>query len=239
MVCQCLHRHSPVVYVTRRIRKDGAGYYGPYFPARLAYRIVDLIHRHFLVPSCKVDLTRFHPRPCLQFHIKRCLGPCVQELTTSAIYNEAVADVKLFLEGRQTDLVKTLRQRMQQAAAAEEYERAARYRDLLSTVEQLQDKQRIANTEGDEADVFGYHCENGMLAVNLFHMRNGRVMDRREFFWDELPDVAEFAEERAATTGVGAASSGQQGGDGNLSAPSGIGQPVTGNYLCLTQHGSG
>jgi len=179
----------PRVYVTRRLRKDGSVYYGPYFPANLAYRIVDLIHRNFLIPSCKVDLTRFHPRPCLQYYIKRCLGPCVQDLTTPDAYQEAVRDVKLFLEGRPTDLSKSLNQRMEQAAAAEEYERAARYRDLISTVEQLQERQRIAAAEGDDADVFGYHFENGMLAVNLFHMRGGRVVDRREFFWEDLPEI--------------------------------------------------
>jgi excinuclease ABC subunit C len=178
----------PRVYVTRRLRKDGSAYYGPYFPANLAYRIVDLIHRNFLIPSCKVDLTRFHPRPCLQYYIKRCLGPCVKDLTTSDAYQEAVHDVKLFLEGRPTDLSRSLHERMEQAAAAEEYERAARYRDLISTVEQLQERQRIAAAEGDDADVFGYHYENGMLAVNLFHMRGGRVVDRREFFWEDLPE---------------------------------------------------
>jgi excinuclease ABC subunit C len=180
----------PRVYVTRRLRKDGSAYYGPYFPANLAYRIVDLIHRNFLVPSCKVDLTRFHPRPCLQYYIKRCLGPCVQNLTTPESYQEAVRDVKLFLEGRPTDLSRSLQTRMEQAAADQEYERAARYRDLISTVEQLQERQRIAAAEGDDADVFGYHYENGMLAVNLFHMRGGRVVDRREFFWEDLPDFA-------------------------------------------------
>jgi len=180
----------PRVYVTRRLRKDGSAYYGPYFPANLAYRIVDLIHRNFLIPSCKVDLTRFHPRPCLQYYIKRCLGPCVKELTTPESYLEAVRDVKLFLEGRPTDLARSLHGRMEQAAAAEEYERAARYRDLISTVEQLQERQRIAAAEGDDADVFGYHYENGMLAVNLFHMRGGRVVDRREFFWEDLPEFA-------------------------------------------------
>ena len=183
-----LAERFPRVYVTRRLRKDGSAYYGPYFPANLAYRIVDLIHRHFLVPSCKVDLTRSHPRPCLQFYIKRCLGPCVKELTTPEIYGEAVRDVKLFLEGRQTDLVKSLRERMSETAEAQEFERAARYRDLISTVEQLQEKQRIAAAEGDDADVFGYHYENQMLAVNLFHMRGGKVLDRREFFWEELPE---------------------------------------------------
>jgi len=185
-----LGERFPRVYVTRRLRKDGSSYYGPYFPANLAYRIVDLIHRHFMVPSCKVDLTRFHPRPCLQYYIKRCLGPCVEGLTTPEIYQEAVRDVKLFLEGRPTDLLRSLRQRMEQTAEAEEYERAAKYRDLISTVEQLQEKQRIAAVEGDDADVFGYHFENGMLAVNLFHMRGGRVLDRREFFWDDLPESA-------------------------------------------------
>jgi excinuclease ABC subunit C len=179
----------PRVYVTRRLRKDGSSYYGPYFPANLAYRIVDLIHRNFLIPSCKVDLTRFHPRPCLQYYIKRCLGPCVKDLTTADAYQEAVRDVRLFLEGRPTDLSRSLRERMEQAASAQEYERAARYRDLISTVEQLQERQRIAAAEGDDADVFGYHYENGMLAVNLFHMRGGRVVDRREFFWEDLPEI--------------------------------------------------
>jgi excinuclease ABC subunit C len=183
-----LGERYPRVYVTRRLRKDGSAYFGPYFPANLAYRIVDLIHRHFLIPSCKVDLTRNHPRPCLQYYIKRCLGPCVKELTTPEIYTEAVRDVKLFLEGRQTDLVKSLRERMAETAETQEFERAARYRDLISTVEQLQEKQRIASVEGDDADVFGYHCENQMLAVNLFHMRGGKVLDRREFFWEDLPE---------------------------------------------------
>ncbi len=129
-----LGERFPRIYVTRRLRKDGSSYYGPYFPANLAYRIVDLIHRHFLVPSCKVDLNRFHPRPCLQYYIGRCLGPCVEGLTTPDIYQEAVRDVKLFLEGRPTDLSRSLRERMTKAAEAQEYERAAKYRDLISTV---------------------------------------------------------------------------------------------------------
>ncbi len=182
-----LGERFPRVYVTRRLKKDGSTYYGPYFPANLAYRIVDLIHRHFLIPSCKVDLNRFHPRACLQYYIGRCLGPCVQGLTTPAAYDEAVRDVKLFLEGRQTELSRSLRGRMEAAAENQQYELAGKYRDLISTVEQLQDKQRIAAVEGSDADVFGFHWENQMLAVNLFHMRGGRVLDRREFFWEDLP----------------------------------------------------
>src|SRR5467141_2596750 len=198
-----LGERFPRVYVTRRLRKDGSSYYGPSFPPNLVYRIVELIHRHFIVPSCNVDLTRYHPRPCLQYYIKRCLGPCGKELTTPEIYSEAVRDVKLFLEGRQTDLVKSLRERMSEAAEAQEFERAARYRDLISTVEQLQEKQRIAAVEGDDADVFGYHFENGMLAVNLFHMRAGRVLDRREFFWEDLPDFATPGTSRKDADGNG------------------------------------
>src|SRR5207302_5843011 len=167
----------PRVYVTRRLKKDGAHYYGPYFPGNLAHRLVDVIHRSFLIPSCKVDLTRFHARPCLQYYIKRCLGPCVQSLTTPEIYAEAVRDVQLFLEGRQTDLSRSLRFRMERAANDQQFEAAARYRDLLATVDQVQEKQRIAAAEGDDTDVFGYHYENQMLAVNLFHMRGGRILD--------------------------------------------------------------
>src|SRR5271170_157778 len=214
-----LGERLPRVYVTRRLRKDGSAYYGPYFPANLAYRIVDLIHRNFLIPSCKVDLTRFHPRPCLQYYIKRCLGPCVQDLTTPGIYSEAVRDVKLFLEGRQTDLVKSLRERMSEAAEAQEFERAARYRDLISTVDQLQEKQRIAAAEGDDADVFGYHYENQMLAVNLFHMRGGKVLDRRQFFWEDLPEFGAPQEAEPSVAHVGTAAPGCPGEQSSPASP--------------------
>ena len=179
----------PRVYATRRLRKDGSLYFGPYFPTSLAYRIVDLIHRHFLIPSCKLDLNRYYPRPCLQFYIGRCLGPCVEGLTTSDRYAEAVHDVKLFLEGRGADLSQSLHQRMNAAAEREQYELAAKYRDLISTIELLEQKQRMHAVDGDDADVFGYHYENQMLAVNLFHMRSGKIMDKREFFWEDMQEI--------------------------------------------------
>src|SRR6201981_1997175 len=115
----------PRVYVTRRLRKDGSTYYGPYFPANLAHRLVHFIHRNFIVPSCKVDLTRYHPKPCLQYHIHRCLGPCVEGLTTDETYAGAVKNVKLFLEGRHADLAAGLRRRMQEASDAMRFEEAA------------------------------------------------------------------------------------------------------------------
>ena len=179
----------PRVYVTRRLRKDGSLYFGPYFPTSLAYRLVDLIHRHFLIPSCKLDLSRYYPRPCLQYYIGRCLGPCVQDLTTPQRYAEATHDVKLFLEGRGADLSRSLHGRMTAAAEREQYELAAKYRDLISTVEMQESKQRIHAVDGDDADVFGYHYENQMLAVNLFHMRGGKIMDKREFFWEDMQET--------------------------------------------------
>src|SRR5271156_5219080 len=192
----------PKVFVTRRLRKDGSAYYGPFFPGNLAHRVVDLIHRSFLIPSCKVDLSRYHLRPCLQYYIKRCLGPCVEGLTTPEAYREAVRDTQMFLEGRSAELGKSLEERMQVAAAGERFELAARYRDLLRTVSDLQEKQRIASTENDDADVFGYHFENGMVAANLFHMRCGKIVDRREFFWEELPELLETEDNEPSTAGA-------------------------------------
>jgi excinuclease ABC subunit C len=178
----------PKVFVTRRLRKDGSAYYGPYFPGNLAYRLVDLIHRSFLIPSCKVDLSRYHPRACLQYYIKRCLGPCLEGLTTPESYRDTIRDVQLFLEGRPSELEHSLTQRMEAAAEAEQFELAARLRDQIVTVHQMQDKQRMATTDNEDADVFGYHYENEMLAVNLFHMRGGKIVDRRDLFWEDLPE---------------------------------------------------
>jgi excinuclease ABC subunit C len=168
----------PKVFVTRRLRKDGSAYFGPYFPGNLAHRLVDLIHRSFLIPSCKVDLSRYHPRACLQYYIKRCLGPCVDGLTTPEAYKQTVRDVQLFLDGKPSELETRLTARMEEAAALEQFELAARLRDQIITVHQMHDKQRIATVDNEDADVFGFHYEQGMLAVNLFHMRAGKIVDR-------------------------------------------------------------
>jgi excinuclease ABC subunit C len=184
----------PRVYFTRRVKKDGSLYFGPYFPAGLARRILHFIHKRFLVPSCFVDLTKCHPRPCLQYYIKRCLGPCVSGLTTDERYAEAAHDVRLFLEGRRHDLIKSLEERMMAAAEKELFEQAAAYRDLLRTLEDIEERQRIAAAQGDDTDVLGYYAEPPLVAANLFHLRGGRVVDRREFYWEdvELFDPHEF-----------------------------------------------
>ena len=180
----------PRVYVTRRLIKDGSIYYGPYFPGNLAHRLVDFIHRHFKVPSCKIDLTRAHLQPCLQYHIGRCHGPCVQGLADENAYRESVQAVRLFLEGRRRDLAAALRARMEQAAEAMQFELAARLRDLIATVEEMEERQKMAAAEGEDTDVFGLYAEPPLVAVNVFHMRRGRVVDRREFFWEDQQEFS-------------------------------------------------
>jgi excinuclease ABC subunit C len=184
----------PRVYVTRRLRKDGSIYFGPYFPHSLAHRIVHFIHRNFLVPSCTVDLTRAHPRPCLQYYIHRCLGPCVPSLTTNERYAEAARDARTFLEGRRSELAASLRERMASASGEERYEEAGGYRDLLHTVKEIDERQKIAAAQGDDTDVLAWHAEPPQVAANLFHIRGGRVVDRRDFYWEDLLefDPAEF-----------------------------------------------
>ena len=184
----------PRVYVTRRLQKDGSIYFGPYFPASLAYRLVHLIHKNFLVPSCYVDLNRKHPRPCLQYYIHRCYGPCVENYVTDERYAEAARDVRLFLEGRRTDLAKSLEERMERASDGQRYEEAASYRDLLRTLEEISERQKIAAASGDDTDVLAWYAEPPQVAANLFHLRGGRVVDRRDFYWEDLGefDPGEF-----------------------------------------------
>jgi len=181
-----LSEKYPRIYFTRRVKKDGSLYFGPYFPPSLARRILQFIHKRFLIPSCFVDLTKSHPRPCLQYYIHRCLGPCVAGLTTDDRYAEAVRDVRMFLDGRRRDLMKSIEERMLSASAGERFEEAASYRDLLRTIEDIEERQRIASAQGDDNDVLAYYAEPPLVAANLFHLRGGRVVDRREFYWEEM-----------------------------------------------------
>jgi excinuclease ABC subunit C len=197
----------PRVYVTRRIFKDGASYYGPFFPGNLAHRLAHFIHRHFKVPSCKIDFSRRHTHPCLQYHIHRCLGPCVAGLTTDEAYSAAVRDVRLFLEGRHRDLAHELDKRMQTASEEMRFEEAANLRNLANTVREMEQKQKMAAVEGEDTDILAYHGEPPLLAVNLFHLRNGKIVDRREFFWEDQEPFheAEFFEALLKQLYVGSA----------------------------------
>src|SRR5215471_8308698 len=175
----------PRAMITRRVKKDGAYYAGPFFPAGLARKTIKLIERYFLIRNCNITIDGKRPRPCLQYYIHRCLGPCVDGLTSFEQYQEAVKDVKLFLEGRNTDLIERLRVKMEEASANEQYELAAHYRDAIDTMETLAERQKMAVMGYDDIDIFGFHQEEHMVAVSIFHMRGGRVVDKREVFWED------------------------------------------------------
>src|SRR6478609_2673832 len=189
----------PKAVITRRIQKDGALYFGPFLPASLARKTIDVINRTFQLRTCDLEIDGKAPRPCLEYHIKRCLGPCVKGLCTPEQYQEAVRDVRLLLEGRNHELASTLEQRMVDASEAMLYELAAKYRDLRKTVIRLSEQQKMATTSEDDIDIFGYYRESQRVALQLFTMREGHIVGRREFFWEDLPfdsfDPAEFLSE--------------------------------------------
>src|ERR687890_164034 len=136
----------PRVMITRRIQRDGALYFGPFLPASLARRTIDLINRTFQLRTCDIEIDGRLPRPCLEYHIKRCLGPCVKGLCTPEQYQEAVRDVRLLLEGRNRELADALEGRMFEASDTMHYELAAKYRDLRKTVIRLSEQQKMATT---------------------------------------------------------------------------------------------
>jgi len=178
----------PKCVITRRIQNDGALYFGPFLPAAMARRTIDLINRTFQLRTCDIEIDGKAPRPCLEYHIKRCLGPCVNGLCTPAEYQEAVRDVRMLLEGRNTELADKLEERMLHASEGMKYELAAKYRDLRKTVIKLSEQQKMATTSESDVDIFGYYREGKRLALQLFTMREGDIVGRREFFWEDLPE---------------------------------------------------
>jgi excinuclease ABC subunit C len=178
----------PKVVITRRIQNDGALYFGPFLPASLARRTIDVINRTFQLRTCDIEIDGKAPRPCLEYHIKRCLGPCVKGLCTPAEYQEAVKDVRLLLEGRNKELADMLADRMAEASADLRYEMAAKYRDLRKTVVRLSEQQKMATTSERDVDIFAYYREGRQLALQLFTMREGNIVGRREFFWEDIDD---------------------------------------------------
>ncbi len=177
----------PRVLLTRRIHNDGALYFGPYLPASLARNTVKIIHRHFQLRTCDIEIDGKLDRPCLEYHIKRCLGPCVAGLCTQEEYRKAVSEVVLLLEGKNDELLQKLRTNMELAAQQERFEAAAFYRDRMAMVRNLGERQKMILGGVRDADVFAYHHRGSQLALQLFTLRNGKVAGKREFFWEDLP----------------------------------------------------
>jgi excinuclease ABC subunit C len=182
----------PRVMITRRIQRDGALYFGPYLPASLARRTIDLINRTFQLRTCDIEIDGRLPRPCLEYHIKRCLGPCVKDLCRPEEYAEAVRDVRMFLEGKNRELADEYGARMEKASDEMRFEMAAKYRDLRKTVLAVSEQQKMAVTQDLDVDIFGFHREGARLALQLFTMREGKIVGRREFFWEDLAEDDTF-----------------------------------------------
>ena len=182
----------PKVVITRKIVRDGSHYYGPFLPAVLARNTLNLINRSFQLRTCEIEIDGKLPRPCLEYHLKRCLGPCVKGLCTQDEYQQAAADVRYLLEGKDKELAKSLEQRMWQFSEEGRYELAARYRDLHRTVLALSETQKMATTAERDIDIIGFYRERQRLALQLFTMREGRIVGRREFFWEDLEADGEF-----------------------------------------------
>jgi len=179
---------APRAMIARKILKDGAQYYGPFLPIGLAWNTLDLINKQFQLRTCTMEIDGKADRPCLEYHIKRCLGPCVSRLCSIKQYDEAVRDVDLLLQGKTADLEIELKHRMQQASDELRYEVAARYRDQLKTIQKLGEQQKMMVISRDDIDIFGYYREGRLLALSLFTMREGKVVGKREFYWEDITD---------------------------------------------------
>jgi excinuclease ABC subunit C len=175
------------VLLTRRGLNDGALYFGPYLPASLARNTVKIINRHFQLRTCDLKIDGRLDRPCLEYHIKRCLGPCVKGLCTEVDYRQAVTEVVYLLEGKNEELLASLSAKMLEAAEQERFEAAAFYRDRMKLVRDLAERQKMALGGADDIDIFAYYREGARVALQLFTSRNGRVAGKREFFWEDLP----------------------------------------------------
>jgi excinuclease ABC subunit C len=181
----------PRVAFTRRIRNDGAEYFGPFLPAGLARKAIKLVQKLFQIRVCRIEIDGSLPRPCLYYDMKRCLGPCVDGLTSKQEYDEAVAEARLFLSGRTDQLARRLRAEMVQAAEALEFERAARLRDALTEVEAVSQRRKLSSVLGEDVDIYGVRVQGGNAAVVVLVMRHGQVLDRRELFWEGSDTVTD------------------------------------------------
>jgi excinuclease ABC subunit C len=176
----------PRVLVARRVERDGSFYAGPFLPAHFARKTMSLTHRLFGIRSCNEVITGKRGRPCLEYDIKRCIAPCVDTLCSQEEYGRAVNLTQLFLEGRNDELVKTLRTRMLAAAEGERFEEAAQMRDALRTVQTLHDRQqKMATTELGHRDVFGLKLGPAGAVIQVFQVRSGRVVERIELGTEE------------------------------------------------------
>jgi excinuclease ABC subunit C len=183
-----LAEEYPRLYVVRRPGEDGNAYGGPYIPASLGRRTAGLVRKLFGIRSCREALNGRRPRPCLQHQIGRCLAPCVEEVCALDRYRRSCEDARLFLEGRTDEVVRRLRVEMERAAAEERYEEAASLRDQVQALLRMEAPQKITTTELEERDLLAAHVEGERAAVQVFSVRDGKVVAREGFLLDDLTE---------------------------------------------------
>src|SRR6187431_1119959 len=175
----------PRVLVARSVENNADFYAGPFLPAKLGRRTMTLAHRLFGIRSCNEVITGTRGRPCLEYDIKRCIAPCVAEICSEEQYGVAVTNTRLLLEGRNDELIETLRERMVTASGDQRFEEAAQLRDAMRTVQILRDRQqKVATAQLGDRDVFGLKIGPSGSAIQVFAMRGGRVVERVELATD-------------------------------------------------------
>jgi excinuclease ABC subunit C len=170
----------PRVYITRRIEKDGARYFGPYASAGSVRATLDLTKKLFPWRSCTKEITGKDPRPCLDYYIKRCIAPCTA-FCTKEEYDEVIADVILFLEGRSDDVMRRLSRQMEEAAERLEFERAAMVRDQLKAIERTVERQLVGTTKSEDLDIYGLFRDGDQACVQVFFIRGTQMIGRDNF----------------------------------------------------------
>jgi len=183
-----LAEEYPRLYVVRRPSEDGNVYGGPYIPASLGRKTAGLVRKLFGIRSCKETLNGRRPRPCLQYQIKRCIAPCVAEVCSLDRYHQACDDARLFLEGRTEEVIRRLKADMDRVAGEERFEEAASLRDQVRALERLETPQKITTTDLEERDLFAAHVEGDRAAVQVFSVRDGKVVAREGFLLDRLTE---------------------------------------------------
>ncbi len=180
-LCVSTSEMFPRIFITRQIRDDGNRYFGPYTDVRATRNILSLIHKIFPIRKRPLDLPLKKPaRPCMNFHIRRCLGPC-QGTVPVEEYAKIVQEILLFLEGRSEILENTVRARMDDYAAQMEYEKASIYRDMIANLRKTTERQSVMSPLGGDEDVIGLAREHGEAQIALFEVRSGRLIDRKSF----------------------------------------------------------
>lgn len=170
----------PRVLYTRRLVEDGSRYFGPYANAGAAQTTLDLLNRLFPYRTCDLNIDGKMPRPCLQYYMHRCLAPCAG-LANRADYEKAIANVVLFLEGKQADIIRDLQGRMEEAAENLEFERAAYLRDQIRAIEKTQERQKVFSTVDTDEDVIAFARDNGDACVQVFFIRSGKLLGSERF----------------------------------------------------------